>query len=364
MALITCPECGKEFSDRATACPNCGCPTSAAGVVDESLVRSADNAFYDGRYDEAYEAYNRLYLANDSIVGVNFKLAISTAGKDGMKNGVPNSTKKLITSGLELLKAASDDAKTSSDIVVLLKDAQKLTDDIRSVVSEAVEGKLSGMSSTRSAKRAVFDSLFADVTSARMMNYQDTNTLNQNINLLEQAKTIRKNAEAHIQELGSFLVNAVVGTVANTPAATPELTDALQPFVSTPQANEEFQRLNASGTASAPKGLCFGEEVPVLDFSNTFTALAIGDKMQNRGGFAPPRGRVVVTNYKITYNTDKSKTSFTKSLDNLTDVGAKVFMGAQYLKLSFSDSYEVWIQTVPANAVPVFIAELKAFFNM
>lgn len=27
MALIKCTECGKEFSDRAVACPNCGCPT-------------------------------------------------------------------------------------------------------------------------------------------------------------------------------------------------------------------------------------------------------------------------------------------------------------------------------------------------
>lgn len=27
MALIVCSECGKEFSDKAAACPNCGCPT-------------------------------------------------------------------------------------------------------------------------------------------------------------------------------------------------------------------------------------------------------------------------------------------------------------------------------------------------
>ena len=26
MALITCPECGKEVSDKAATCPNCGCP--------------------------------------------------------------------------------------------------------------------------------------------------------------------------------------------------------------------------------------------------------------------------------------------------------------------------------------------------
>ena len=29
MALIKCPECGKEISDKATACINCGCPVSA-----------------------------------------------------------------------------------------------------------------------------------------------------------------------------------------------------------------------------------------------------------------------------------------------------------------------------------------------
>jgi len=26
MALIKCPECGKEISDKAGSCPNCGCP--------------------------------------------------------------------------------------------------------------------------------------------------------------------------------------------------------------------------------------------------------------------------------------------------------------------------------------------------
>lgn len=26
MALINCPECGKDISDKALSCPNCGCP--------------------------------------------------------------------------------------------------------------------------------------------------------------------------------------------------------------------------------------------------------------------------------------------------------------------------------------------------
>lgn len=32
MALINCPECGKEISDKAFACPNCGCPVQSAHV--------------------------------------------------------------------------------------------------------------------------------------------------------------------------------------------------------------------------------------------------------------------------------------------------------------------------------------------
>ena len=30
MALIACPECGRQLSDRAICCPDCACPISAA----------------------------------------------------------------------------------------------------------------------------------------------------------------------------------------------------------------------------------------------------------------------------------------------------------------------------------------------
>lgn len=36
MALIKCTECGKEFSDKASTCPNCGCPTS-------EILKEAEN---------------------------------------------------------------------------------------------------------------------------------------------------------------------------------------------------------------------------------------------------------------------------------------------------------------------------------
>lgn len=43
MAMITCPECGKQISDKATACPNCGAALSAAqtAVVNNGAATAA-----------------------------------------------------------------------------------------------------------------------------------------------------------------------------------------------------------------------------------------------------------------------------------------------------------------------------------
>lgn len=36
MALIVCKECGKEYSDKATACIHCGCPTQETKIITET----------------------------------------------------------------------------------------------------------------------------------------------------------------------------------------------------------------------------------------------------------------------------------------------------------------------------------------
>lgn len=53
MALVKCPECGKEISDKATSCPNCGCPASEfkkPSVPEDTrseLDRIADEIFWE-----------------------------------------------------------------------------------------------------------------------------------------------------------------------------------------------------------------------------------------------------------------------------------------------------------------------------
>ncbi len=39
MALITCPECGKQISDRASTCIHCGCPFEKDTNVSKKIVR-------------------------------------------------------------------------------------------------------------------------------------------------------------------------------------------------------------------------------------------------------------------------------------------------------------------------------------
>ena len=41
MALITCPECGREISDAAQACPNCGFPLARMDVRPAPAVQAA-----------------------------------------------------------------------------------------------------------------------------------------------------------------------------------------------------------------------------------------------------------------------------------------------------------------------------------
>ena len=43
MALINCPECGKEISDKAIACPNCWCPIYALDSVKEETILTKES---------------------------------------------------------------------------------------------------------------------------------------------------------------------------------------------------------------------------------------------------------------------------------------------------------------------------------
>lgn len=74
MALISCPECGRQVSDRAVSCPDCGCPISAAPAAPavetksnelEKLLMLARRAKDDNNSENARKYYD-MVLLNDA----------------------------------------------------------------------------------------------------------------------------------------------------------------------------------------------------------------------------------------------------------------------------------------------------------
>lgn len=93
MALIKCPECGREISDKAVSCPGCGCPASEF-QKDEAAQRDAkidsetnkDLRYNPGGYrmakgTEVVETQEDLERIADEIFWKNPKLCISNVSK-------------------------------------------------------------------------------------------------------------------------------------------------------------------------------------------------------------------------------------------------------------------------------------------
>ena len=102
MALINCPECGKEESDKAHACPNCGCPLDSYTPNEEPKPETdSNNSFTQAAFDYAREsvsnaidAWNDRFHATKKVGPVKidevhqaFQIN-GTVAKNGKKSGV------------------------------------------------------------------------------------------------------------------------------------------------------------------------------------------------------------------------------------------------------------------------------------
>lgn len=75
MALIKCPECEKEISDKATSCPNCGCPLQGRAI---NIVAKVN--------EKGYWSAGRLAIGIISIVLFFFIMLQSCAA--GLNNAI------------------------------------------------------------------------------------------------------------------------------------------------------------------------------------------------------------------------------------------------------------------------------------
>lgn len=96
MALIKCPECGKEISDKAAACPNCGMP-----------LRREDR----GTYDVIITREKQWYLVNPKM-----KVTVDAADEYILENN--SSITIPLTTGPHSILFSSSIRKTQTDIDV------------------------------------------------------------------------------------------------------------------------------------------------------------------------------------------------------------------------------------------------------
>ncbi len=80
MALIVCSECGKNFSDKASACPECGCPTSEIITNtknQEKLVKNNNTVVTVLTTDEKEKRYNQaINCAKEATINAyNFSIS-------------------------------------------------------------------------------------------------------------------------------------------------------------------------------------------------------------------------------------------------------------------------------------------------
>ncbi len=71
--LVTCPECGKQISDKAAACTNCGCPIEV--VLQRYEIKCYDSDTMTGKTEQdclaievAEEFYGELLVSGDGRV--------------------------------------------------------------------------------------------------------------------------------------------------------------------------------------------------------------------------------------------------------------------------------------------------------
>jgi len=118
MALITCPECGRQVSDKAAACPQCGYPINSTPVQSTATddyakyIMLARRARDEKNSTEASRYYSLAYEMKPFEWEPSFYKAfyqtLSGENVDAVKNAIPNVMKLIsgITDEEEKAKAS------------------------------------------------------------------------------------------------------------------------------------------------------------------------------------------------------------------------------------------------------------------
>jgi len=94
LALIECPECKKETSDKAASCPSCGCPVSVSSSQQPQNAQAAPTAAPASSHKKSNMMRNIRVLILFSFLGlIVYLFLVRSVGQDGADRVVAAVTK-------------------------------------------------------------------------------------------------------------------------------------------------------------------------------------------------------------------------------------------------------------------------------
>lgn len=208
MALIICPECGKEYSDKASQCPNCGCPTSLVAENATSDAQIEGTAVSYGENDSAIyqEAQENPRKKNKgAIIIIAIIVILAIAGVITYKVIDNKKKKSKFASAEEYIESAKTfylalimNASEIEDIGNSIAKAWKENkyDDISKSVNKAMDSNSTAISEVEEKEKAIA-SMYKDLLSLPDANNQE----------LQEIKEAIKTAYKAYQELSDCVLN-------------------------------------------------------------------------------------------------------------------------------------------------------------
>lgn len=235
MAMIKCPECGNEISDKAQACPKCGCPIQG------------ETSFHDQKGHK-----KTIILIICAIVFVVAVIATIIVVKRIGKNNDYKHAVKLMEEGKD--KEAYEEFLKLGNY----KDSKKYVDDLKGPVKyeEAMDlldlGEyeksfeiLNDISDYPEAKQ-VLDLIASKYEDVSDVTFFACMKLMTSFNSDEYEKTITKEFEDSIQELYKTNSDPTMGEIVEEMCTIPEIVDIVEKIKNVPESkksDDEFKKL-------------------------------------------------------------------------------------------------------------------------
>ena len=112
MALIKCPECGKDVSDKASACIHCGCPIEKQEVASYTITFKG----YKSKWDSLYANELRKTLESKFRISQDEAMKIAFSSNYVVASRISEDNAKWIASLFEPNKGVTSIEKTNESI--------------------------------------------------------------------------------------------------------------------------------------------------------------------------------------------------------------------------------------------------------